>query len=100
MTGVQTCALPILVSRLNRMGLTTNTPKGTFYVFPNISSTGLDSETFCARLLEEQRVACVPGNAFGQHGEGFMRMSYACSLDDIREGCDRIAAFLDSLKTK
>ncbi len=90
----------LLVSRLNRMGLTTNTPKGTFYVFPNISSTGLDSETFCARLLEEQRVACVPGNAFGQHGEGFMRMSYACSLDDIREGCDRIAAFLDSLKTK
>lgn len=89
----------LLVSRLNRMGLTTNTPKGTFYVFPNISSTGLDSETFCARLLEEQRVACVPGNAFGQHGEGFMRMSYACSLDDIREGCDRIAAFLDSLKT-
>ena len=84
----------LLVSRLNRMGLKTNMPKGTFYVFPNISGTGLDSETFCSRLLEDQHVACVPGNAFGEHGEGFMRMSYACSLDDIKEGCDRIEAFL------
>lgn len=88
----------LLVSRLNRMGLKTNMPKGTFYVFPNISSTGLDSETFCARLLEDQHVACVPGNAFGEHGEGFMRMSYACSLNDITEGCDRIEAFLNNLK--
>lgn len=88
----------LLVSRLNRMGLKTNMPKGTFYVFPNISSTGLDSETFCARLLEDQHVACVPGNAFGEHGEGFMRMSYACSLNDITEGCNRIEAFLNNLK--
>lgn len=90
----------LLVSRLNRMGLKTNMPHGTFYVFPNISQTGLTSEEFCNRLVEEQRVACVPGTAFGEKGEGFMRMSYACSMDNIIEGCDRIEAFLASLDQK
>lgn len=90
----------LLCSRLNRMGLKTNVPHGTFYVFPNISKTGLTSEQFCERLLEEQKVACVPGTAFGEKGEGFMRMSYACSLDNIKEGCDRIEAFLHSLPAK
>ena len=69
-----------LVNRLNRMGLKTNMPHGTFYVFCNIQSTGLDSETFCERLLQEQKVACVPGNAFGNSGEGYVRISYAYSI--------------------
>jgi aminotransferase len=88
----------LLVNRLNRMGLTTNMPHGTFYVFPNITSTGLTSEQFCERLLEEQLVACVPGTAFGESGEGHIRISYAYSLDHIKEACDRIERFLSDLK--
>jgi aminotransferase len=88
----------LLVNRLNRMGLTTNMPHGTFYVFPNITSTGLNSEQFCERLLEEQLVACVPGTAFGESGEGHIRISYAYSLDHIKEACDRIERFISDLK--
>ena len=84
----------LLVQRLNRMGLTCNMPHGTFYVFPSIKKTGLTSEEFCAKLLEEEKVACVPGNAFGECGEGFIRISYAYSLDHIKQACDRIEHFL------
>lgn len=84
----------LLVNRLNRMGLGTNMPHGTFYVFADIRTTGLDSETFCSRLLQEQKVACVPGNAFGPHGEGFIRISYAYSLEHIKEACERIQEFI------
>ncbi|MGM9913548.1 pyridoxal phosphate-dependent aminotransferase [Floccifex sp.] len=86
----------LLVSRLNRMGLKTNMPHGTFYVFPSIKQTGMTSEEFCAKLLEEEKVACVPGNAFGQSGEGFIRISYAYSMDHIKKACDRIEHFLQN----
>ena len=86
-----------LVNRLNRMGLKTNMPHGTFYVFCNIQSTGLDSETFCERLLQEQKVACVPGNAFGPSGEGYIRISYAYSIDHIKEAVVRLEQFLKDL---
>ena len=87
-----------LVNRLNRMGLKTNMPHGTFYVFCNIQSTGLDSETFCERLLQEQKVACVPGNAFGNSGEGYVRISYAYSIDHIKEAVVRLEQFLKDLE--
>ncbi len=91
----------LLVNRLNRMGLQTNMPHGTFYVFADIRPTGLDSETFCSELLSQQKVACVPGNAFGPHGEGFIRISYAYSLDHIKEAIERIEKFIEPyLKTK
>ena len=86
-----------LVNRLNRMGLKTNMPHGTFYVFCNIQSTGLDSETFCEKLLQKQKVACVPGNAFGQSGEGYIRISYAYSIDHIKEAVVRLEQFLKDL---
>ena len=70
---------------------------GTFYVFCNIQSTGLDSETFCERLLQEQKVACVPGNAFGDSGEGYVRISYAYSIDHIKEAVVRLEQFLKDL---
>lgn len=88
----------LLCSRLNRMGLRTNVPHGTFYVFPDISSTGLTSDQFCVQLLEKQKVAVVPGTAFGEHSEGFVRISYATSLENIKEACDRIEAFLDEVR--
>ncbi len=90
----------LLVNRLNRMGLKTNMPHGTFYVFPNIQKTGMTSDEFCEKLLDEEKVACVPGNAFGQHGEGFIRISYAYSIDHIKEACDRIERFLSNLTSK
>ncbi len=86
-----------LVNGLNRIGLKTFMPQGAFYVFPDISSTGLDSEAFCARLLQKERVACVPGNAFGQAGEGYVRISYAYSMAHLQEALKRIARFLKEL---
>lgn len=88
-----------LVEALNRMGLKTILPQGAFYVFADISKTGLKGEEFCLRLLEECGVACVPGSAFGACGEGFVRMSYATSLDKIRVAAERLAAFLRDLKS-
>ena len=70
-------------------------PKGAFYVFPNISSTGLSSYDFASRLLTEAHVVVIPGNAFGPAGEGFVRISYAYSLDSLKEACVRIAKFLE-----
>ena len=87
-----------LVAALNDMGLRTVLPKGAFYVFPDIRSTGLSSEDFCLRLLNEHAVACVPGSAFGACGEGFVRMSYATSYEQIEVAARRIAAFVRSLK--
>ncbi|MCF0258681.1 MAG: aminotransferase class I/II-fold pyridoxal phosphate-dependent enzyme [Erysipelotrichaceae bacterium] len=85
----------LICSRLNRMGLKTNVPHGTFYVFPDITSSGMDSDTFCTKLLEEEKIAVVPGTAFGDHGEGFVRISYANSMDNIKTACDRIEHFLE-----
>ena len=87
----------LLVNRLNAMGLHTNMPHGTFYVFADIRKTGMDCETFCNELLEKEHVACIPGNAFGEHGEGFIRISYAYILNHIKEACVRIQHFLESI---
>lgn len=87
-----------LVSEFNRLGLECFNPEGAFYVFPCIKSTGLDSETFCERLLYEERVAVVPGSAFGDSGEGYIRISYAYSLRHLREAISRIEKFVNKLK--
>ena len=87
----------LMVENLNDMGLECFEPKGAFYVFPSIRSTGLTSDEFCTRLLMEQKVACVPGTAFGASGEGHIRCSYATSLDNLTEALKRIRAFVQSL---
>ena len=87
----------LMVENLNDMGLDCFEPKGAFYVFPSIKSTGLTSDEFCTRLLMEQKVACVPGTAFGQSGEGHIRCSYATSLENLTEALKRIRAFVASL---
>ncbi len=87
-----------LVEAFNRIGLTCFEPEGAFYVFPCIKSTGLTSEEFCARLLESERVAVVPGNAFGDSGEGYVRVSYAYSLKHLMEAVERITRFIGSLE--
>ena len=86
------------VRKLNEMGLKTFEPKGAFYVFPNITSSGMSSEEFCEKLLQEKHVAIVPGTAFGTAGEGFARISYAYSLDHLREAFKRIKEFLEEHK--
>ena len=87
-----------IVKELNRIGLKTHMPQGAFYVFPSIGETGLSSEEFCTRLLEEQDLALVPGDAFGEAGEGFVRISYAYSLEEIKEAIGRLEKFLASLR--
>lgn len=87
-----------LVKELNRIGLECFNPEGAFYVFPCIKSTGLSSEQFCERLLDEENVACVPGNAFGECGEGFIRISYAYSLKHLTEAINRIESFVNKIK--
>lgn len=84
----------------NRMGLRTHLPHGAFYIFPDISCTGLSSDAFCEQLLQDQKVACVPGTAFGEAGEGFIRVSYAYSIDHIKVALERIECFLNKLKIK
>ena len=79
------------------MGLKCFEPKGAFYIFPDISSTGLTSEQFAEQLLMRQHVAVVPGTAFGDCGEGFIRASYATSVDNISGALARIKNFLDNL---
>ncbi|MBE6778254.1 MAG: aminotransferase class I/II-fold pyridoxal phosphate-dependent enzyme [Ruminococcaceae bacterium] len=83
-----------IVDGLNRLGLTCFEPEGAFYVFPSIQKTGMSSEDFCRCLLEEKHVAVVPGTAFGDSGEGFVRISYCYSLSHITEALNRIEAFL------
>ena len=85
-----------LVPKLNKMGLPTLMPKGAFYLFVDVRPTGLTDEEFALRLLKEHGVACVPGSAFGACGAGFVRMSYATSLDKIRLAAGRIAEMLAS----
>ena len=82
-----------LVAALNAAGLKTLLPAGAFYLFTDITSTGLTSQEFAVRLLEEKSVACVPGSAFGACGEGFVRLSYATSYEKIQEAAARISAF-------
>lgn len=87
-----------LVGEFNRIGLTCFNPEGAFYVFPCIKSTGLSSEEFCERLLYEELVAAVPGNAFGDSGEGYIRISYAYSLKHLMEAMKRIEKFVNKLR--
>jgi len=84
----------VIVNRLNAMGLTCFEPKGAFYAFPSIANTGFTSEEFAQRLLEEEKVAVVPGTAFGECGEGFVRCSYATSMALIEEAMARMASFV------
>lgn len=85
----------LTVDGLNKLGLTCFEPQGAFYVFPCIRSTGMTSEEFCSRLLKEKHVAVVPGNAFGDSGEGFVRISYCYSVNHISEALKRIKEFLE-----
>lgn len=87
----------LIVSSYNKMGLTCREPKGAFYAFPCISSTGLTSEEFCEKLLDSKHVAVVPGTAFGDSGEGFVRSSYCYSPEHIIEAMRRIKEFLEEL---
>ena len=84
----------IIVGSLNEMDLECFEPTGAFYAFPSIKSTGLSSEEFAERLLHEEKVAVVPGNTFGDCGEGYIRCSYATSLENIREAMARMAGFV------
>ena len=83
-----------IVDRLNGMGMTCFEPEGAFYVFPSVAVSGMSSEEFCQALLSEQKVAVVPGTAFGDSGEGFVRISYCYSLKHITEAMDRLEKFL------
>lgn len=89
-----------LVSEFNRLGLTCFNPEGAFYVFPRIKSTGLTSEEFCEKLLFEEKVAVVPGSAFGDSGEGYIRISYAYSLKHLMEAISRIEKFIKRLEAE
>ncbi|MEE0129336.1 MAG: aminotransferase class I/II-fold pyridoxal phosphate-dependent enzyme [Eubacterium sp.] len=85
------------VSRFNEIGLTCFEPEGAFYAFPSIKSTRLSSDDFCEKLIMDKRVAVIPGNAFGDCGEGHIRVSYCYSIDNIKKAADRIEEFVNSL---
>jgi aminotransferase len=89
-----------IVRRFNELGLPCHLPRGAFYAFPNITSTGLDSMTFASQLLAAQKVAMVPGTAFGAAGAGFCRASFSTSYERIHEAGERIARFLDTLPAR
>jgi len=84
----------LIVAGLNQLGLPTFEPHGAFYAFPNVAITGMDDETFAQKLLEEERVAVVPGNSFGAGGEGFVRCSYATAYEKIEEALLRMQHFM------
>ncbi|MBQ7076460.1 MAG: aminotransferase class I/II-fold pyridoxal phosphate-dependent enzyme [Clostridia bacterium] len=84
----------VIYEAFNQIGLKCFEPLGAFYVFPSIKSTGMDSNTFCETLLKEQKVAVVPGDAFGESGEGYVRCSYAYSIEAINRALDKIDKFV------
>ena len=86
-----------MYASFNKMGLHSFEPLGAFYIFPNISSTGLAADEFCQRLLFEKKVACVPGSAFGTNMDDFIRCSYASSYDNLKEALRRIEEFIKGL---
>ena len=88
----------VIVNGLNRLGLKCHMPEGAFYVFPSIKCTGLTSEEFCERLLNEQKVAVVPGSAFGPSGEGYVRISYAYSIEQIKTALERMEVFMKQFR--
>ena len=87
-----------IVKELNRIGLTTHMPQGAFYVFPSIRISGLKCEEFCEKLLDEENLALVPGNAFGQAGEGYVRISYAYSMEEIKKAIEKLEHFLQQYR--
>lgn len=88
----------LMLSRLNSMGLSCFEPQGAFYTFPCIKSTGLSSDEFCEKLLMDEKVLMIPGNAFGECGEGFVRATYANSMENLLEALNRIERFLQKMK--
>ena len=88
----------LIVKGFNELGLECFEPEGAFYIFPSIKSTGLTSQEFCERLIKSHRVAVVPGDAFGKSGEGYIRVSYAYSLNHITTALGRIEEFLKDIK--
>lgn len=87
-----------VIHALREMGLKCFEPFGAFYVFPGIQEFGMTSDEFATRFLEEEKVAVVPGTAFGACGEGFLRLSYAYSLEDLKEAFGRLAHFVEHLR--
>jgi aminotransferase len=87
-----------IVSAFDSMGLSCQRPRGSFYAFPCVKSTGLSSKEFAVKLLEQEKVACVPGSAFGPSGEGYLRCCFATALDQIQIATERIAGFVARLK--
>jgi len=90
----------VIVKGFRELGLSCFEPKGAFYAFPSIKSTGMSSEEFAERLLKEEKVAVVPGSVFGKYGEGYVRCCYATSMDDIEEALKRIERFLNRHRKK
>ena len=90
----------IMVDGFRNMGLDVTEPEGAFYVFPSIKKTGLTSMEFCNRLLQEQKVAVIPGDAFGSCAEGYIRCSYAYSKDIIKKCLEKIAVFVSQFDLK
>jgi aminotransferase len=88
----------MIVSKIHNIGLECFEPEGAFYIFPSIKNTGLTSLEFCERLLQEEKVAIVPGTAFGPSGEGHVRCSYAYSIENIKAALERIERFVNNLK--
>ena len=86
-----------MLTRLRAMGLQCFEPFGAFYIFPNIAKFGMTSDEFATRFLKEEKVAVVPGTAFGASGEGFVRMSYASSLKNLKTAMDRLEHFISTL---
>ena len=89
-----------MVKRLNAMGMECHMPGGAFYVFPDIRKFGMSSKEFAMKLLEETSVAAVPGDAFGESGEGFLRCCYATSMEQIREAMTRMEQFVRNLNSQ
>jgi aminotransferase len=87
----------VMLDAFQKMGLSCFEPRGAFYCFPSIQSTGLSSEEFCTRLLKEHKVVCVPGDAFGQSGAGHIRCCYATDLQRMLEAFARMEKFIQTL---
>ena len=88
----------VLVDGLNKLGLECFEPLGAFYVFPSIKSTNMTSAEFCEELLKSEKLAVIPGSAFGESGEGYVRISYAYSLDKIKKALKKIENFLMKIR--
>ena len=88
-----------IVSAYNEMGLDCHLPRGSFYAFPSVQSTGLTSNDFASKLVQQEGVACVPGNAFGASGEGFLRCCFAAGFEQIKVACERTSRFVKELQT-